>query len=241
MRRVLPIVGSFALSFACAGSPPTTPTPLDTTPAANQPPKILSATVSPGMGVSQVTRFTARVEAVDPDGDPLTYAWLSGNRTIASEEREFTFVPGPGVSAIAPFKVTVTDSRGASVSASVDFVTAALDWEFDAWAGQPGHGFDFRLSLAQQGNTITGRITDFHGFHVGFTDPADPGRIDADGRFRIRFKLESLPDTIFTGELMPYQPGSAPFAFFTRFIGVGRISGGRFDGYPFTFGYHDSY
>lgn len=241
MRRVT-IVGSLALLFACGGSRPTSPTPIDTTPAANRPPTIVSASVSPSMGVSQVTTFTARVEAVDPDGDTLTYAWLSSNHVIASQEHEFTFVPGAGVSAIAPFKVTVTDSKGASASADADFITAAFDWEFDGWAGEPGHGFDFRLSLAQQGNAITGKITDFRGYHVGFTDPADPGRIDVDGRFRIRFKLESLPDTIFTGELVPYQSSSSsPFVFFTRFIAVGRISGGRFDGQPFTFGYHDSY
>jgi hypothetical protein len=34
---------------------------------------------------------------------------------------------------------------------------------------------------------------------------------------------------------------TSPFAFFTRFIGVGRVAGGRFDGQSFTFGYHDSY
>ncbi len=34
---------------------------------------------------------------------------------------------------------------------------------------------------------------------------------------------------------------TSPFAFFTRYIGVGRVAGGRFDGQSFTFGYHDSY
>ena len=192
------------------------------------------------MGVSQLTRFDARVEAIDPDGDPLTFAWRSPNGIVTSEEREFTFVPGPGISAVAPFKVTVTDSKGASANTTVDFITAALDWEFDGWVGQPGHGFDFRLSLAQNGAVISGKIMDFHGDHRGFTDPADLGHIDADGHFRIRFKLESLPDTIFTGTLVPYQSGS-PFAFFTRFIAVGHVTGGRYDGQSFTFGYHDSY
>ena len=243
MPRPTILILCVVVSGACGSQGrPTSPTTVENVPAANQPPRIVSAAVAPSLGVSQVTAFTARVEAFDPDGDPMSFSWRSSNRTVASEEQEFTFVPGAGVSAIAPLTLTVTDSKGASANATVDFITAALDWEFDGWVGQAGHGFDFRLSLSQEGRVITGRMYDFRGGHVGATDPAERGRIESDGHFRIRFKLESPSDTTFIGQLVPYQSSSSsPFAFFTRFIAVGRVSGGRFDGQSFTFGYHDSY
>src|SRR5262249_25089871 len=59
---------------------PTTPTPPTPTPPAagtNQAPQILRTTVTPTLGVMDLTTFTAHVDAQDADGDRLKYTWFT--------------------------------------------------------------------------------------------------------------------------------------------------------------------
>jgi len=65
------LISSF---IACGGgSTPLAPTPIPTpTPSPNQPPQIVTATITPTSGIDQLTTFNVRVEVRDPDGDQVT-------------------------------------------------------------------------------------------------------------------------------------------------------------------------
>lgn len=66
----------------------------------------------------------------------------------------------------------------------------------DGIYAQPAYG----AALNQSGSMITGTIHDFRG-HYGITDPHEPGTIDADGRVRIRFKIQSEADLLVSGQV----------------------------------------
>jgi hypothetical protein len=231
-------VAFLLLIFAACGSgsrtsAPTTPTP---TPAANQAPQISSVTVTPAIGVTGLTTLTAHVEANDPDGDPLTYAWVAGGLPLGTNSTDVTFKAGE---TRPPVSVTVSDSKGAAAaSGKLQFATVdvrpLLDGYFDADAG-----IDFTLRLNLAGTALTGDILLHRNDHRGLVDPAEPGRIDAAGNFRIRFKVQSEGDMILAGRFEPgTQSRFEPTPDGQGFLGKGHVEGGPLDGHGFTIGMH---
>jgi hypothetical protein len=236
-RASLAVVVS--LMIACGGgSPAPTPTsPTPPAPSANQSPQILSATVSPSLGVQDLTTFTAHVEARDPDADPFSISWSSPVLGTVGTNADLSFKSSVG----SPLTVTVTDSKGASASAKVQVVVADLNRDYDGYFGKDGHGFDFSMHLTRTGTVVTGTFTDLtdHG-HEGIVDPAGPGQIDAEGRFRIRFKLGSVGDFTVVGQLVP-NDRPVPDPFLSNWKGTGFVTGGQFAGRSFTFGEHNPF
>jgi hypothetical protein len=238
----LMLAGLFiALSASCGGhTQPTTPTPTGNGQTPNNPPQIVTAVLTPGVGFDDVTTFTAHLDATDPDSDSLSIAWSLPLGTVVSDQPDFTFVRRRDESPLigSPLTVTVTDGKGGRATAKVDFVAAAFNGAFDGFIGD-GRQRDshFVMVLAQSGSVVTGQIFDFQ--HQGLMDPAEPGHLDADGHFRLRFKLESLPDLTFVGTLLRTCNSGEPCPLPNRsYAAVGQLRGGRFDGQSFTFGVH---
>lgn len=236
-RASLAIAVSFMIACGGGSLAPTPTSPTPPAPSSNQSPQILSATASPSLGVQDLTTFTAHVEARDPDADPLSVSWSSPLLGTVGTNADLSFKSNVG----SPLTVTVTDSKGASASAKVHVVVADLNWYYDGYFGNDGHGFDFSMHLTRTGTIVTGTFTDYTDHrHQGIVDPAGPGQIDAEGRFRIRFKLGSVGDFTLVGQLVPHdQP--FPDQFFSNWRGTGFVTGGQFDGRSFTFGEHNSY
>jgi hypothetical protein len=231
IARVAPTL--FLLCGCGANTPsvPTTPTP---TPSTNQAPQISSVTVSPALAVIGLATFTAHVDARDPDGDPLTYAWVApGPKPVGANSADLSFTAGE---AGAPLRITVTDNKGAAASGQVEFVAADLDGLYDGYFGS-NQGLQFSMVLRRTGTTVTGTFHEARGDHNGVIDPAEPGTIDGAGNFRIRVKLGSLDDMIFIGRLISRRDPR----FLSNFVGTGHVQGGGFDGQSFTFGFHDPY
>lgn len=199
----------------CGGSPqPTTPTAPTTTlpPApANRNPAISRLNVSPTFGIAYLTPFTISALASDPDGDALTYSWafidsFRGQVLTATgpDVRLVFSVPWPLGSVIA--RLTVTDGRGGSaIQDSVAFVVGSMstDWEVKSPAF-PGI-IMFYLSLRQDSTgVVAGEITNAAGDILGRTDPAAPGRIDAQGQLtRLRLKFDNGADLTISGQMQP--------------------------------------
>ena len=190
------IAGIALATAACGGGdsgprPPTTPsTP---PPPQNRSPVINSISVSPSFGIAQLTTFTYSASASDPDGDPVTYTWdLAGNPANGASG-SITFSTGGSGS----FRVTVADNRGASVSDSRAITVGGMSGR---WTGSiPGYT-NFVFDLTQTATVVTGTFTELF-FGTGRIDPAQPGRIDADGRIEMRFKLAIFSDFTFRGQM----------------------------------------
>ena len=198
-----------AIVFACAGChnpTPSTPTPTPTPASANQSPLIVVGPVAPTLGIRDLTTFTFGIDVRDPDGDPVALT-VSG----CSFGSEAPIVLENG-SATLSFKadrkcgyalaLKATDAKGALTQASVAFQATDLNDTFrlvigDDFYGQPY----FFVNLTQTGTVLTGTIRDEHE-HQGTTDPGGPGTIDAEGRFRLRFKFGSDDDLIVTGQVV---------------------------------------
>ena len=99
--------------------PPPPPPPLPPPPPpANRPPTVTLNCNPCEVGVGEETEL--RADALDPDGDPLTYRWnspageLAGSRNQATQRWRAPDQGGP-----VPVTVTVSDGRGGSVSDTV--------------------------------------------------------------------------------------------------------------------------
>ncbi|MGE3344667.1 MAG: OmpA family protein [Vicinamibacterales bacterium] len=116
---------------------PADPTP----PPANRPPTVRAACDPCTVEVGRVSTVTA--DAQDPDGDPLTYRWTANTGSFTSATNRQTPWTAPNTVGTVPVTVTVTDSRGASATASVniqvvqpairDFVFEDVHFEFDRY------------------------------------------------------------------------------------------------------------
>ena len=226
-----------------ASPPPTSPSPA--APSPNRAPEILSVSVTPSLGVVGLTTFRAHVDARDPDGDPLSIVWSDAGRRRIGDSADLAFQAGHEVG--SPLTVTVTDGKGGTATTKADFI--AGDITCGSCAGYVDFGpkplqyFGMQLSGTRTG-MVTGTIVDYNDprtYRFGTTDPAEPGRIDASGRFRIRFKFPLYGgDFVFDGQLMPYDKPREG-AFENNYVFAGRVIGGKFDGHTVTFGERPRY
>ena len=244
-RRIALVVCVVITAIACDRKLPATPTvppPLPVT--ANSPP-VITATVSPGLGIEQLTTFTARIEVNDPDGDGVT---LTGRYCGVVNESPIPLTAGVGTISSTPpadncggFQLTATDTRGARTEQWVGFRAVGLSVTYDLFIGTPrpgeeiGNEASFGGWLKQVGTVVTGVISEAAG--SGVVDPEAPGTIDATGRFRIRFKIGNTDDLEITGQLN----GVSTDAFRDLVIGEGTVTGPRFAGKAFQLRYHSPY
>ena len=243
--RLASLCGVLAMLVACSGAPAaTTPAPTAPAPVAavqNHQPTIVDASITPTFGIGQLTTFRAHVTATDPDGDPLSTAWSSNSIPVGgTPDVEFTACSCrfQGSSIISPLTVTVSDTKGGRSTRSVGFIVAGLTGHFDGYYDEGGDLFI--MDLTQTGNAVTGTFVDVRRNRSGVTDPAEPGRVEADGRFRLRFKLDSEPDLVLTGQFA-INPDPFVGRFLSGYVGTGVAFGGSHAGQTFIFGEHNPY
>lgn len=121
--------------------PPPPPPPTPPTPPANRPPTVRAACDPCTVEIGRVSTVTA--DAQDPDGDPLTYRWSANTGSFTSAANRQTPWTAPNTPGTVPVTVTVTDSRGASATASVniqvvqptvkEFVFEDVHFDFDRY------------------------------------------------------------------------------------------------------------
>jgi len=191
---------------ACGGS--STPggtgtgTPTAPTPTPNRSPTITQLTVAPTSGVSQLSSFSMQAAATDPDGDTVTYQWEFGDGTTASGSSVAAKVfSGAGVMSA---RLTVVDGKGGTVSDSRDLVIGSTT---GSWIATIQDFSRLSLDLQQSGAVVTGRFTQMDPLSntpqgtSGITDPAEPGKIDKDGKFEIRLKVGRFTDFYMRGTM----------------------------------------
>lgn len=121
--------------------PPVVEPPPPPPPPANRPPTVRAACDPCTVEVGRVSTVSA--DAQDPDGDPLTYRWSANTGSFTSPANRQTPWTAPNVPGTVPVTVTVTDSRGASATASVniqvvqpqtrEFVFEDVHFDFDRY------------------------------------------------------------------------------------------------------------
>lgn len=193
-------LGLSAVIASCGGdhttpTSPTAPTPTPAQPTAQNRAPTISIAVSPATwGVDSLTTFTFTASTSDSDGDPVSVTWdlnTGGHGTGPSYQATFT---GSG---IAHVTATATDGKGGSSTAAADITVGSMS---GTWIGSiPGYT-NLVFTLNQAGPLVTGTFVEQF-FGTGKTDPAAPGRIQADGTLEIRFKLAGFDDFIFRGRL----------------------------------------
>ena len=147
---------------ACGNS--ATPTP--SAPSANRAPIIGSLVVSPtGNGVESATIFTFTAQdVIDLDGDSLTYSWTSSDgapavSSTAALAHVFTR------SGTFDVRVTVTDSKGQSTSASASVTIGNMTGTWDVtcehgtFPSFPLFPTRFVASITQSGSSLSGTIS----------------------------------------------------------------------------------
>ena len=246
--RVALVVYAVIVAVACNHTSPTPAAPVVPSPlpmASNSAP-VISASVSPGFGVEQLTTFTARIEVNDPDGDGVT---LTGRYCGVVNESPIPLTAGVGTISSTPpaqscggFQLTATDTRGARTEQWVSFHAIGLSVPYDLFIGTPrpgeevGNEAHFGGWLKQYGTVVTGVISEAAG--SGVVDPETPGTIDATGRFKIRFTIGNTDDLEITGQLNGVTTGDT---FRDLVIGGGTVTGPRFGGKAFQLRYHSPY
>jgi hypothetical protein len=177
--------------------PPINNPPPNPQPNTNRNPVINSLNVTPGFGVSQLTSISMSVSGSDPDGDPVTFEWEFGDGTRATGAAFSKIYNGTGVATI---RVTASDGRGGSASDSRTTTIGGMD---GTWSGtltlNSGQAAPTTLVLSQAGATVTGSMV-LSGFS-GRTDPAQPGRIDANGGVELRMKVDPFNDFTLRGTM----------------------------------------
>jgi hypothetical protein len=214
---------------ACGGnnnnpaSPTPSPTPSPAPPPApspNRAPVINSMAANPGFGIATLTAFAMTAAATDPDGDPVTFEWEFGDGTRATGVALSKTYLTDGAATVT---VTASDGRGGSAT---DRRTVTVGSMSGTWTGTVNFGGNANeastMTLTQVGGVITGTLQ-LIGLN-GRTDPAQLGRIDTNGAFEIRWKVDPFLDFTMRGQMDPTGR---------------RISGGTFGsgfaGEPFSF------
>ena len=221
--RITSIVGFLCLVSvsACGGgsdapTSPSTPTTPTTPVQQNRAPSITSMNMSPAFGIAGLTQFSFNAAAADPDGDPIAYAWDIAGNPFTGTNGTITFSTGGDGTA----RVTVTDSKGASSSDTRTFVVGTMTGSWRVTTGQL-IGATFTLTQSATG-LVTGTFS-LPGIGNGNTDPAQPGRIDANAGVTMRIKVAPFTDFNMIGTM-----GS------TGRSVSGSLQGSGFTGQPFT-------
>lgn len=194
------------LALACGGGSESTPTTPNTpTPAptpSNRQPVITSMSMT-AFGIQQLTAFSYSGSATDPDGDSLTYVWDLAGTAASGTSGVVTF--SNGITGTA--RLTVSDGKGGTASDTRSFVVGSMSGN---WSGTVdvtvcvGVVKPMTASLVQNQTLVTGTIglpqglCSFSG-GTAQTDPAEPGRIDANGNLTVRFKVPPFTDVTFRG------------------------------------------
>lgn len=217
-----------AAGLAACGSDspsPTTPTPAPTpTPTpppapANRAPTISSMTVNPTFGIATLTAFAMTGAATDADGDPVTFDWDLGDGTRGSGAALSKTYLTDGA---ATLTLTVSDGRGGTATDRRTITVGSLT---GTWSGTVNAGTTVApatMSLTQVGGVVTGTLVLSN--LNGRTDPAQIGRIDTNGAFEIRWKVDPFLDFTMRGQMDPTG----------RRISGG-VFGSGFTGDPFAF------
>jgi hypothetical protein len=232
-RRSIHIVAAVAAMSlglaACGGDKnPASPTPQPgggggggtTNPPANRAPTINSMSATPGFGIANLTAFAMTASGTDPDGDPVTFEWDMGDGTRATGAALSKTYLTAGAATVV---VTASDGRGGTATDRRTIVIGSLNGN---WAGTMNFGGTNNetaaMVLTQIGGVVTGTLSILGA--NGRTDPAQLGRIDTNGAFEIRWKVDPFLDFTMRGQMD--QTGQ-------------RISGGLFgsgfNGEPFVF------
>ena len=176
-------------SSSCGSKDEATPTPTGPTPptpAANRSPQITAATVTPASGITSLTTHAFSASATDPDGDPVNYSWDFGNGTSASSAGASVIYSNASTTTYQAV-LTVTDGKGGTATSTIPVTSAALSGSFSGTL----IGAPLSVTLTHfLGGLVNGtwEVPAF-GF-VGEVGPAgEPGKIDASGRFDLRFKV----------------------------------------------------
>jgi hypothetical protein len=236
-RRYCVLLVLTALPGACSNGTPVAPTPSTPAPAPSLPnrsPEIV-ATITPSIGIDQVTTFTARVEVKDPDGDPVMVTLTS--ICPFQKDTPVELNGGVGVVSIKPVEkcgptlsFTATDRKGATARADVAAEHRGLTGSFRLVIGD---GFytepRYSITLAQSGTLVTGTLSDYP--RSGVMDLQTPGSIDENGRFQLRFRVQTDPEEfVLSGELI----ASNEISLGDRVMATGRVVSGRHAGRAFT-------
>lgn len=189
--RLVGVVLAVWLVAACGGSSPApVPSPIPP-PSVNHVPVIASVDVSPAFGVTDLQEFSFRVAASDPDGDTLSYRWsFTYDAAVTDTRASFvgTFVGGAG--ATVPITVTVSDSKGASVSGSASVVVGSMNGGWTLQQGGALAGSLFQLSQSDSG-TVTGEYGIPGASGTDFMTADHPGHVTAAGAVALPVKTGS--------------------------------------------------
>jgi PKD domain-containing protein len=177
-----------------------TPPPQTNTPPANRPPVITAATVTPGSGITTLTTYSFSASATDPDGDALTYSWDFGNGTTSNNSSASVTYTNANTTT---YRVTVTvrDSGGETVSATLSARSVSITGD---WQGTMG-GIPISAHMTQYLGGIVDGTWEMPAIGgVGEIGPAgEPGKIQANGQFELRFKVRvgSFSDFYYRGTI----------------------------------------
>ena len=185
MRRRLALVALTTSLAGCGNSTPAAPTPSTPAPgsgpSSNRSPEIV-ATITPPVGIDQVTTFTARVEVRDPDGDPVMVTLTS--LCPFQKDTPIELEGGVGDVRVKPVEkcgpmlsFVATDSKGATARADVSAEHRGLTGSFRLVIGDDFYGEPrYNITLAQSGTLVTGTLSDYP--RSGVMDLQTPGSID---------------------------------------------------------------
>lgn len=226
--RVIPALFVATTLAACGGGSPTKPSGPGNGGggggSANRNPTIASITISPGFGVSQLNSINIQASASDPDGDQVTYDWDLGDGTSASGASVTKAYSGNG--GTVTVRLTAKDGKGGSATDTRSVVIGSMTGR---WIVDISNFTQLQLDLTQNKGTITGTFVQLGDVATspagttGKTDPAEPGKIDANGKVEIRFKIGRFLDFYLRGTMD--QTG--------RQI-TGGVYNSGFNGTPFT-------
>jgi len=185
-----------------SSNPPLTG-PSQTSTQANRSPTISQLSVSPSFGISQLTSFAMQAAATDPDGDTVSYQWELGDGNTATGSSVAAKVYG-GAGGTLTVRMTVNDGKGGTSS---DTRTVTVGSLTGAWIATIQNFSRIQLELQQTGGTVAGRFVQLDSGPQtpagtsGTTDPAEPGKIDRDGRVEIRLKVGRFLDFYLRGTM----------------------------------------